>query len=391
MIPKRFIYPSPDFEFYWKQGHGKNMLAKLAKIPTQSEIEKHIPKLFEFDELADEVIREVYLKLGFKEADALIQNVLKNGIANAPDVPICLKRLFEEMEKTPDWLDPQKLKNGVDFCQRGAAFGLMVLRNYSLMGGYESSAINKALIFTGALKKGSVKRITDTTEFWINITGNNALNRFEAGFESCLKTRLMHAYARVSILDNPNWETESWGIPLNTWDMIATNLGFSLVYLNGLNLLGYSASKKDIEGLLHFWKYVGYLIGIPPSYLPNTEKEAIEALYSWTITQPPGDEDTQTLAIALMNEPFNANFPKYTWQKQFVVQSHLAYNHFFLGKHSCENMNLPKSKLWFLPHLAKYMNKTGEFFAQKSNFLMQRRIKKGRKQQEKIKSIFFKR
>jgi hypothetical protein len=389
LTPTRFIYPSPDFDYYWKQGHGKKMIAKLDKIPTQTEIEKHIPKLFEFDSLADEVIRDIYLKNGFKEADNLIQNALKNGIDSVPDAPICLQNLFSEMEKTPDWLDPQILKNGVDFCQRGAAFGLMVLRNYSLMGGYESAAINKPLIFTGALKKGSVKRITDTTEFWINITGNNALNRFEAGFESCLKTRLMHAYARVSILNDPNWETESWGIPLNAWDMIATNLGFSLVYLNGLNLLGYKASSKDIEGLFHFWKYVGHLIGIPPSYLPNTEKEAIEALYSWTITQPPGDEDTKTLAIALMNEPFKANFPKYYWQKKFVVQSHLAYNHFFLGKRSCENMKLPKSKLWFLPYIAKYLNHLNEFIAYKNEFFMKRRIKKGRNQQEKIKAIFF--
>lgn len=391
MTPKRFVYSSPDFDFYWKNGHGKKLLDKLEKIPSREEIELHIPKLFEYDTLADEVIREIYLKKGFKEADMLLQRVLANGIETVPEAPDCLKKLFQEMEFIPEWLDEVKLKKGVAFCQRGAAFGLMTLRNYSLMGGYESSAINKPLIYTGALKKGSAKRITDTTEFWINITGNNALNRFELGFASCVKTRLMHAFARVSILNEPSWETESWGIPLNAWDMIATNLGFSLVYLNGLTLLGYKASKEDIEALLHFWKYVGYLIGIPADYLPNTEKEAIEALYAWTITQPPGDEDTKILATSLMNEPYIANFPKYKWQKVFVAQTHLAYNHFFLGERSCQNMNLPKSKLWFLPYIAKNLNRFNEFFAHKSDLLMQKRIKKGRKQQEKIKAMFFKR
>lgn len=391
MTPKRFIYPSPDFDFYWKNGHGKSLLKKLDKIPTKSEIEQHIPKLFEYDALADEVIKEIYLKQGFKEADVILQQVLAHGIESVPEAPDCLKKLFREMETVPEWLDDKKLNQGIAFCQRGGPFGLMVLRNYSLMGGYESSAINKPLIFTGALKKGSAKRITDTTEFWINITGKNALNRFELGFSSCVKTRLMHAFARVSILNEPTWETESWGIPLNAWDMVATNLGFSLVYLNGLTLLGYKASKDDIEGLLHFWKYIGFLIGIPADYLPNTEKEAIEALYAWTITQPPGDEDTKTLATSLMNEPYSANFPKYKWQKVFVAQTHLAYNHFFLGERSCQNMNLPKSKLWFLPYIAKNLNRFNEFFAHKSDFFLQRRIKKGRKQQEKIKAVFFKR
>ena len=339
MYPNRFTFPSPSFEHYWKDGHGKIMLQKLDKIPALAEIEQNIPKLFEFDSLADRVIEEIYLKLSFKEADSLIQKIISEGIESQKNVPACLRELFQELDEIPNWLDSEKFNKGSEFCRRSSAYGLMVLRNYSLMGGYESAAINKPLIFTGALKSGPVKRITDTTEFWINITGVNALSRKEIGFKSCVKTRLIHAYARVSILKNPNWKTEDWGIPLNHCDMLATNLGFSLVFLNGLLTLGFKPTKEEIEGLLHFWKYVGYLLGIPPNYLPNTEIEAIEKLYAWTITQPASDEDTKTLAKSLMDEPYYSNFPKYKWQKKIVAESHLAYNQYFLGEISCKNMN----------------------------------------------------
>ena len=201
----------------------------------------------------------------------------------------------------------------------------------------------------------------------------------------------MHAYARISILKDPYWEKESWGVPLNNWDMIATNLGFSLVYLNGLNLLGYQTTIKDKEGLFHFWKYIGHLIGIPAYYLPETEKQAIESLFCWTITQPPGDEDTKTLAFSLAQEPFTALFPKRNWQKNLVYHTHLAYNYYFLGKRTCQNMNLPKSKLWFLPYFARIMNVLREYFARKSDFFLHLRIRKGRKKQEKIIEVFFKR
>ncbi len=391
MTPSRFTYPSPGFEHFWSNGHGKTLLQKLDKTPELAEIEKNIPKLFEFDALADQVIEEVYIKLGYKEADELLGKIISQGIESVSQAPICLKNLFAELDSTPTWLDKEKLKKGTEFCQRGGVFGLMVLRNYSLMGGYESSAINKPLIFTGALKKGAVKRITDTTEFWINITGTDALNRTEIGFSSCVKTRLMHAYARVSILKSAEWENESWGVPLNMWDMVATNLGFSLVYLNGLQTLGFKPTQEEIEAVLHFWKYVGYLLGIPAEYLPDTEKQAIDILYQWTMTQPSADEDTKTLALSLMNEPHSVNFPKRKWQKSFLAQTHLAYNHYFLGERSCQNMNLPKSKFWFLPHIARFINLFNEFFARKSDFFLQRRIRKRRKQQEKIKAMFFRR
>ncbi|HBW81055.1 MAG TPA: DUF2236 domain-containing protein, partial [Sphingobacterium sp.] len=65
------------------------------------------------------------------------------------------------------------------------------------------------------------------------------------------------------MLKHGQWQTEKWGIPLNTWDMLATNLGFSLVYLTGLKRMKFNILKSEVDGLFHVWKFIGTLLGIP--------------------------------------------------------------------------------------------------------------------------------
>src|SRR5690606_42033264 len=97
-----------------------------------------------------------------------------------------------------------------------------------------------------------------------------------------------------------------WGIPINTWDMLATHLGVSEVVLVGLRRMGIKPGEEEIKGLFHFWKYISYLLGIPVELLPDHEPEAIKALYYWTMTQREGDVDTLQLARALQEEPVQA-------------------------------------------------------------------------------------
>jgi hypothetical protein len=388
MTPTRHIFPSPGFHHYWTEGHGQVMLKRLPHVPTQTEIDREIPKLLESDPLADAVVHDVYFKIGFKAAHAMVDAALDHGIGSVHDAPASLQRLFAQVDVVPEWVDWTKISHGSIFCRRSGSLGLIVLRDYCLMGGYESAAINKPLIATGALKKGAAKRMAETVEFWVNATGENALARYEVGFKNTIKVRLMHALARVSVLHEPSWHTEAWGIPINQWDMVATNLGFSLAFMDGLRSLGFKPSADEVVGLLHFWKYIGFLLGIQPQYLPDDELQAISELYKWTITQPPADIDTQSLALALFDEPMHSIYLKYHWQKRLLCKTHLAYNHFFLGERSCGAIGLPKSRLQFYPQFARLIKRTQEFFAQRSPRVFRYFLRLGRRSQVNIMNLF---
>jgi hypothetical protein len=388
MRPQRFFYPSPGFSDYWQNGVGRNLLAKIEQTPSYQEIESYSKLLLETDTLADEIVRDVFEKIGYKEGHQLLNEILSNDRNTTKPFPPALQKLADELNQPPAWLNRELLEKGSSFCRRTGPFGFIVLRNYCLMGGYESSAINKSLIFTGALKKGAAKRMAETLEFWVNVTGENALAHNNIGFVSSVKVRMIHAFARAYIYKQPEWKNELWGMPLNKGDTVATNLGFSIVFLEGIRRMGFKPSEEEIKGLFHFWKYIGYLLGIPPEYLPDNEQEAIALLYKWTITQPTADEDTCVLAAALMNEPILASFPKHNWQKKALIKIHLGYNYYFLGNRACTTMKLPATLFKYLPYIAKLQNSTNEIITTRSNYFYTRAVKSGRKKQEKIKLLF---
>lgn len=387
-IPERFTRNTTSFANYWTNGIGKELLNKLPHQPDLIEAEQYIPWLFEKDTLADDVVNELYFKDGFQKGHQLITQYLDNPDSNQNDIPESVNQLFSAIHKQPEWLDKDLLEAGSALCRRAGASSLIVLRDYCLMGGYESAAINKPLIYTGSLKKGAVKRLAETLEFWVNITDSHALENRHTGFKSIIKTRLIHSYSRVAILNTQHWDNNKWGVPLNLWDMVATNLGFSLVYLVGLRKIGFKPTEKEIEGLFHFWKYVGVLLGIPESYLPNNEAEAIQALYFWTMTQSAADKDSIALAQALTAEPLQVNFPKKKIMKILLQQSHLSYNYHFLGELSCKSLQLPRPKLGLVIRFSILVNKIKDLLSKSSKKQYQSMVNKGRKEQEYIRYIY---
>ena len=342
--PYRFTINTSSFAHYWNEGLGVQLLAKLGYIPDLEIAEKLIPFLFDWDREADQLVLDLHDKIGFKQADLSLSAFLKGQPLAVYEKEV-INNFFEKIDLKPSWLDAEMLNRGSELCRRAGLSALIVLRDYCLMGGYESAAINKPLIYTGALKKGAVKRLTETVDFWVNITKKNGLELHQEGFRQIFRTRCIHSISRIQILKHTDWDSAKWGIPINIWDMLATNLGFSLVFLVGIRKIGILPTEDEVNGLFHFWKYVGYLLGIPISLLPENELEAIEALYLWTMTQRKGDQDSISLANALKEEPIHAHYPQNKLMRMMMREIHLYYNHLLLGDYSCELLGLPSTKV----------------------------------------------
>jgi len=388
-IPERYRTNTSSFAYYWSKGIGATLLQKLPDKLDLSAADQFIPLLMQVDHAGDALIRALHQSVGFKQGSALTLQYLQAPLSIDPEHVNSLDGFFSSFEIKPKWVDDDKLRIGSELSRRPGISALIVLRDYCLMGGYESSAINKPLIYTGALKKGAVKRLTDTVEFWVNITREGAFEDNGAGIQNVIMTRMIHSFARVNILQSTNWESHKWGLPINTWDLLATNLGFSLVFIVGLRQLGIKPTAAEIEGLFHLWKYVGYLIGIPIALLPDTEEQAIEALYYWTMTQADGDEDSKSLAKSLMEEPYLASYPPYKIGRLLMKEIHLYYNQYLLGPYSCKILGLRNTWLGRIAHLNILKNKDNE---KKINQPGKRDllVKKGGDAQAKVKEIYLK-
>ena len=387
-FPERYISQNNhSFSSYWKPTKD-NLLPKLLPDVSLKESEQLIPLYFQVDELGDTVAKEYFNNKPFVEAIGNLHRDFSIYPSNKEHLSQATQQLFEQLTDIPDWVDFDNINLAATYCNRCGTSALSVLRNYCLMGGYESSAINKPLIFTEALKKGAVKRLSDTVDFWMHVTTIDGLKPKQAGVYSILTTRLIHSYSRIQIEKATDWKSELWGRPINLWDMLATNLGFSIAFMDGLSKLKLSPTNEELNAVLHLWKYAGYLLGIPVELLPDTAENAAKQLYLWSKTQKGIDQDSKDLAWSLYDEPKRVSFTNNTLMKWFVQKTNVGYNEVLLGSESRSALGLPYSnaKYWILllNNFNKYLDKKA-----KSNSKSYKKIAiKGRKQQEDVWDLY---
>lgn len=322
--------------------------------PTESEWRAMVDALWVGDEPMDRLVDWMFAG-NPREARALIDKALNEGIASIPDAPAPLKEFFALVDREPAWLDRELLEEGISFIHRTGLAGPYVLRDFALMGGYLLSGFNKALVLTGALNKGASQRIAETGKWWIDCTEHGGLQRYGAGFKSTIHVRMVHAMVRRHLPKNPEWKNEVDGLPVNQIDMVATYLAFGPVMLVGMRALGIPVLPRDSKAVMHLWKYAGWLMGVQDQWLVDDERVGLVRLYQTYMTQSRPDWTSKELGEALSREPLDRKLPE--WQGwpllhelrlKVLYHQHLSITSLFFGKQQRRQLGLPENVLpWF--------------------------------------------
>jgi len=303
--------------------------------------------LWQGDPLADAVAAWL-LREGMGQAKPKLDAAIQHGLQAVPDAPPELRAYIEAAERTPTWLDPALMRHGASFLHSTGVHGMMVLRDAGLMAGYQASAINQTLVMTGALQKGVQRRIAETTSWWVDCTGHGGMERSGPGFQATLKVRAMHALVRKSVHQRPNWDAAYLGLPINQLDMQATYLGFSAVHLLALRATGVPVSKRDAQGVMHLWRYIGWLMGVDESLLFEGEASARLGLYHNLLSQAPPDDTSVAMGRALMDEPLQRLYPSAGWLRgPWNKARHLSLVRLFVGREGMRNLGLPATLPWY--------------------------------------------
>lgn len=342
-IPSRF---KPDAK-KGREARALRFLLGKDGLPSAAQMDQYRALLMQGDPL-DEAVANWAAEVGFARSRALLDQALEQGIEAVTEAPEFLKDLFAHIDSEPLWLDRSLLLCGQRAVCRTGDLGVLVMRDVALMGGYGNAAINKPLMFTGSLADSAARRTSETRAFAIDATRPGAMDRDGKGFKTTVRVRFLHALLRQRIRRHPDWRDEEWGLPINQGDMLATNLAFSVLYITGMRALGIRYSSRERAGILHLWRYIGYLMGIDERVLVTSEREGLRILYTVLISQPEADEDTRQLALALMNEPYESAGSSQAEQlwAEMKVRMHNGVSHFFLGNRSYRNLGLPEDRRW---------------------------------------------
>lgn len=304
--------------------------------------------LWQGDPQMDSVVEWLF-EQDSKQRKQLFEQALHHGTQALEHCPMVLKRFFEHVETPPVWFDPQQLDKALSFIHAVGLEANYVLRDLALMGGYLLSGFNQALVLTGALNQGASQRVAETSKWWIECTTPNGLARFSAGFKSTIHVRFIHALVRRNLQQKQDWDAEQWGLPICQIDMAATNLAFCSLFLMGLRGLGIFPNQAESNAVMHFWKYLGWLMGVEERWLVDKELDGHILLYHSLFVQSAPDWTSKALGAALSKEPLEKEFKH--WQnikRQYDYHKHLSISRLFLSSDNMQQLGLPKHVLpWF--------------------------------------------
>lgn len=165
-----------------------------------------------------------------------------------------------------------------------------------------------------------------------------------SGWAITVRVRLMHAKVRALISQTGRWQPEAWGLPINQHDMLATNLLFSSVFVDGLRILGLAVSNQDAADYMHLWRYIGWVMGVEPALLPADWHDATRLEAVIQATQRPPDDDSRALVDALIQAPLRAaKDPRTRRIAQLRVAVTSQVSRILLGDPLADQLALPRS------------------------------------------------
>ncbi|MGW6695049.1 oxygenase MpaB family protein [Rhodococcus sp. NPDC054953] len=301
------------------------------------------------DAPADRLVEWMYAA-GMSAARPLFERALSEGIGAIEDAPEPLRAFFSGVEAVPDWVDWPTIELGAAVMRSGGADGLYIARDVALLGGYMFAGFNQTLLRTGALEKGSNARFAETSQWALDVIGEDGLRPGGAGYRSTLRVRLIHAMVRRHVAALPDWDPGAWGLPINQTDMAATVVGALVAPSMGAIAMGTVYRPTEYDAVAHLTRYVGWLIGVQDEFLPTGFRDAVRVLLHTSYALSTPDETTRQLAVPMIDDPLSWNYRVLPALRRRIARSqHLSVTSAFLGPGAMRTLGLPALALPWYP------------------------------------------
>lgn len=249
--------------------------------PSEDLVRTFAAAYYQADPVGEAFVDEVYLgELGPKAGRAMLDQALEHGVDSVPDAPASLIRLFEEFETPPEWLDLDLVAQGAKVFRRWGT-SVFSFATTSTLEMYSESSIAKPLSYAGGYAGDKAhKRQLETVRFWIDVSEPGGLDPGARGRQTAMRVRIMHVFIRRKLMQRPEWDYDAWGVPISVGDAALTLMGGSVVPGLALWSVGHQTTVREIEATLHFWRYVGHLLGVQPEWYPRDFRESVQLMFA---------------------------------------------------------------------------------------------------------------
>jgi hypothetical protein len=326
-------------------------------VPPEERVLDFAYGCYDADPTAEAFVDEVYLGRSVNEGRKLLDRAIAHGVDAVPDAPASMVRLFEESERDPEWLDPERIQIGAHVFRRLGPSAFSFAGATTLLA-YTENSIVKPLALTGAYAGDTaLNRFMETARFWIDTTEPGGLEPTGQGRATAIRVRIMHVFVRRRLLAHPEWNLDAWGVPISQSEMTIPLLSSSLVTGLGLKTIGHRTTLAEIDAMMHLWRYIGHIMGVQPRHFPATIAEGIQIsnMYMLKRAYRAGEDGRELIESYPRAFAPSAGTP---WRKrirdEFNYRAQVGYTRFFLPPGFYRRYQMPNPWPWALHPLLQF-------------------------------------
>ena len=241
------------------------------------------------DPPADNAVGAYFWRLDQTEPTDLFASLARHTHLPPDAQDPAVRAFLQQAATVPAWVDVDRVCRGQAFFNELATHHLSAAYLASLPSSYASAKAVQVLGLTARLRTDTERRINETVQFLMDVSGPGALEPDGLGAQRILHVRLMHAAVRWLIgndpaithvtdvappfdpppspQDEPLWSA-SWGRPANQEDLVGTFLAFTTVVYDTFDRTGVDYRDDQVADHLHMWRLIAHWLGIDPAIVP---------------------------------------------------------------------------------------------------------------------------
>lgn len=269
------------------------------------------------------------------------------------DAPDSVRALLAAVNAEPAWLDRDACDRAADHLTRQTRELGLVLAAASLLAGATNHVAGKPLAFTGRYASNAAVRSLEVASWLTPVTTRGGMLPSAPGFERTVRVRMIHALIRQRLSTDQRWDTRAWGRPIPQPFMAFTLAEFCSVALKAMHKLGVRFTPREIDDILHLWRYVGHLIGVAPDLTPITmaDYDAIEDLYALTSPGPDAEDRHFIAALTDFQATEAARVLPPGPARRNAKNIINGYQRAFIGDAAADALQIPDTRFKHLPRV----------------------------------------
>ncbi len=252
-----------------------------------------------------------------------------------------LRELLKAMAERMPGVTDEDIQIGQDLFRMYGPEILMILGCYSLPAAYSAKKGVQVLATTKFLELEPDRRLAETSQIIMDVM-TEGLGEGKGGREAAERTRLIHAAIRRLLVEDPDFDTETLGVPINQEDLAATLMTFSYLVLEGLNKMNMRVTDEQAQAYIDTWRQVGCLLGIESGLLPQNLEEAEQltrAIQNRQVAPSPHGIQLLTILRNALAEKTLPGLPS-------------AMMRLFMPTDVADAMEIPRNMMWPVPDWA---------------------------------------